>query len=180
MKTLLCLFAFVVAPAFAQDWKLDPVQSQVRFTIRQMNVPVEGGFKRFGVKASFDPARVEAGRFEVEVDIASIDTGSEEGDGEARRPVWFDAQRYPRATFVSRGIKKEGDGRYTASGDLTIKGKTRPFAAAFELVRGPRGGWVAQGRFPLKRSDFNIGAGEWNDVVADVADVRFKIVLLPG
>lgn len=179
MRILLCLLAFLIAPASAQDWKLDPAQSQIRFTIKQMNVPVEGGFKRFAAKASFDPARVEAGRFEVEVDIASIDSGSEEGDSESRRPVWFDTARYPKAGFASKSVRKEADGRYTAFGDLTIKGKTRPFAASFELLRQPKGGWLAQGRFPLKRSDFNIGGGDWNDVVADVADVRFKIVLMP-
>jgi polyisoprenoid-binding protein YceI len=179
MKSLLCLLALFVAPAQAQDWKLDPAQSQIRFVIRQMNVPVEGGFRRFQVKANFDPARIDSARFEVDVDVASIDTGSEEGDSEARRPVWFDTQRHPRARFVSKSVRKETDGRHSVLGDLTIKGTTRPLAVSVDLVRQPKGGWLAQGRFPLKRSDFNIGAGEWNDVVSDVADVRFKIVLAP-
>lgn len=179
MKTLLSLLLCLAAPAWAQDWKLDADKSQVRFAIKQMNVPAEGGFKRFAVQASFDPARPEAGRFRFEVDIASIDTGSDEGDVEAKRPIWFDTARYPRAQFVSKRVHKEADGSYTALGEMTIKGRTRSFSAPFALLRQPGGAWLAQGRFPLKRSDFGIGGGEWNDVVADEADIRFKIVLLP-
>jgi hypothetical protein len=46
-------------------------------------------------------------------------------------------------------------------------------------VRQTGGGFLAQGRFPLKRSDFGIGAGDWDEVVANEADIRFKIILLP-
>ena len=158
---------------------MDAGKSQVRFAIKQMNVPAEGGFKRFAAQASFDPARPEAGSFRFEVDIASIDTGSDEGDVEVKRSIWFDTARYPKAMFVSKSVKKETNGSYTALGEMTIKGRTRPFPAPFALLRQPGGAWLAEGRFPLKRSDFGIGGGDWNDVVADEADVRFKIVLLP-
>lgn len=179
MKTLLLLLALFALPASAQDWKIDAGQSQLGFAIRQMNVPSEGGFKRFSARVSFDPARPEAGSFRIEVDIGSIDTGSDEGDSEVRRPVWFDTARHPTATFVSKQVRKEANGSYTAFGELTIKGRTRPFAAPFTLARQPGGGFLAQGRFALKRSDFGIGGGDWDEVVADQADIRFKIVLLP-
>ena len=179
MKTLLLLLAFIALPAAAQDWKMDAGKSQISFAIRQMNVPTEGGFKRFAVRANFDPVRPETGRFRIEVDINSIDTGSDEGDSEVKRPAWFDAARHPKATFVSKSVRKEANGSYTALGDISIKGQTRAFAAPFSLVRQPGGGFLAHGRFPLKRSDFGIGAGDWDEVVANEADIRFKIILLP-
>jgi len=179
MKTLFLLLAFVAAPAAAQDWKMDAGQSRVDFTIKQMNVPTDGGFKRFLVSAHFDPARPEAGRFQIEVDINSIDTGSDEGDSEVKRPVWLDAVHFPRATFTSNRVRKETNGSFTAFGNLTIKGQARPVTAPFALVRQPGGGFLVQGRFPLKRSDFGIGGGDWDEVVANDADIRFKIMLLP-
>jgi polyisoprenoid-binding protein YceI len=179
MKVLLCLLACLALPAWAQDWRMDPASSRLGFAIRQMNVPTEGGFKRFVARANFDPARPEGGRLQVEVDLESIDTGSPEGDVEVRRPIWFDTARHPKASFVSRSVRREADGRYTALGDLTLKGQRRPLAAPFTLQRQAGGGFVAEGRFPLKRSDFAIGAGEWNDVVADEAEIRFRILLLP-
>jgi polyisoprenoid-binding protein YceI len=182
MKILRCLlFAALSFPAWAQDWKVDYWKSEIRFVIKQMNVPVEGGFKRFSVMAAFDAARPEQGQFRVEVDVAGIDTGSEEGNSEAGRPPWFDTARYPKAIFVSKSIRRDGPGQYTMNGELTIKGRTRPVNAALLLTPQRNGGWLASGRFALKRSDFDIGGGEWSDpsVVANDIDGRFKVFLAP-
>ena len=175
------LLAVSALPSWAQEWKVDYARSEIRFVIKQMNVPVDGGFGRFTVTPVFDPSRPETGQFRVEVDVASIDTGSEEGNGEARRPAWFDAARYPKARFVSTAIQRDGPGRYTMTGDVTVKGRTKSIAVPLVLVPQKPGGWLASGRFALKRSDFGIGGGEWNDpsVVADDIDGRFKILLLP-
>jgi polyisoprenoid-binding protein YceI len=179
MKALLLLLACFALPAAAQEWKMDATQSRLGFNLKQMNVPTEGGFKRFLATASFDPVSPEAGQFKIDVDINSIDTGSDEGDSEVKRPVWFDTARYPRATFASTRLRKEANGSLTVFGNLTIKGQTRPYSVPFSLVRQPGGGYLAQGRFQLKRSDFGIGGGDWDEVVANDVDVRFKIVLLP-
>lgn len=176
----LALVMFGVLPAAAEEraWTLDTAASRVGFVIKQMNVPVEGGFKRFSVSARFDPARPEQGRFSIEIDVASIDTGSSEGDGEARRPAWFDVARYPRVQFVSQGAQRLADGRLMLSGDLAIKGKTRRVAIPVTLTRQARG-WLASGAFPLRRADFGIGGGDWNDVVDDQAEARFRLLLVP-
>lgn len=172
---LLCLLA---APAWAQDWKIDPAKSQVVFIIKQMNVPTEGRFKRFAVQAGFDAAQPEAGLFRVDVDTASIDTGSSEGDEEVQRPLWFDVKKYPRAQFVSRAMQRLSDGRYQLQGDLTVKGVKRAFAAPVSLLRLGNG-WRVSSQFALKRSSFGIGGGDWNDVVADELVVRVDLVLVP-
>jgi polyisoprenoid-binding protein YceI len=175
---VLALFAF---PAWAQDWKVDYGRSELRFVIKQMNVPVEGGFGKFAVSAAFDAAKPELGQFRVEVDVASIDTGSEDGNGEVKRPAWFDAARYPKAMFVSKSIRKDGSGRYTLAGDMMVKNHTKSIVVPLVLMPQRDGGWLASGRFTLKRSDFDIGGGEWADpsVVAEAVDGRFKIFLLP-
>ena len=175
---LLCLW-LPVFPVAAQDWKVDYGKSRIHFVIKQMNVPVEGGFSRFSAQASFDPARMENAAFRVDLDVASIDTGSPDGDSEARRPPWFDAVRYPKASFVSKSVKREADGHYLASGELTIKGRSRTMTVPFNLVRQTAGAWLAEGRVPLSRADFGIGGGDWNDVVADQAEARFRIWLTP-
>jgi polyisoprenoid-binding protein YceI len=175
---LLCL-SLLVLPVAAQDWKVDYGKSQVRFVIKQMNVPVEGGFGRFAAQARFDPAKMEGATFRVDLDVASIDTGSADGDGEARRPLWFDTARYPKASFVSKSVKKDADGRFVASGELSIKGRSRTMTVPFSLVRQASGAWLAEGRLPLSRAHFGIGGGDWNDVVADQAEARFRIWLTP-
>lgn len=175
------ILAVLVSPSWAQDWKVDYPKSELRFVIKQMNVPVEGGFGRFSVQAAFDPAKPESGQFRIEVDMASVDTGSAEGDGEARRPAWFDTAKHPKALFVSKTIRRDGPGRFTVTGDLTVKGRTRSVAVPLVLQPQRSGGWLANGRFALKRTDFDIGGGEWADpsVVANEVDGRFKILFMP-
>jgi polyisoprenoid-binding protein YceI len=177
----LLLLATLAPPAWAQDWKVDYGKSEIRFVIKQMNVPVEGGFKRFNVQAKFDAARPEQGQFRVDVDLSGIDTGSEEGDGEVKRPAWLDVAKHPKASFVSKSIRGNGAGRYTVTGDMIVKGRPRPLSASMVLTPQRAGGWQASGRFALKRSDFDIGGGEWADpsVVANDIDGRFNILLLP-
>lgn len=181
---LFCAFGLVLAPvvpaqAAATAWQLDPARSQVRFVIQQMGVPVEGGFARFQLQVQFDPARPEASRFRIDLDTASIDTGSAEGDVEARRPMWFDVARHPRASFVSRSVQRVGEGRFVAHGDLTIKGRTQAIQVPFTLTRQGAGHWLAEGRLPVSRAAFGIGGGEWDDVVADRAEARFRLWLRP-
>lgn len=175
------VLALIALPAAAQDWQVDYGKSRVGFVINQMNVPVEGSFGRYAVKATFDPARPETGAFRVELDIASIDTGSVEGNGEAKRPAWFDTARYPKASFVSKTLRRDAPGIFTVSGELTLKGRTLPLSVPFILTPQRGGGWLASGRAVLKRSQFDIGGGEWADpsVVADDLEARFKILLNP-
>jgi polyisoprenoid-binding protein YceI len=171
----------VSIPVLAQDWKVDYRNSQIAFIIKQMNVPVEGGFARYTVKAAFDAAKPELGIFQVELDIASINTGSEEGDGEAKRPAWFDTARHPKARFVSKTIIRNKAGSFTVTGDLTLKGRTRPLTVPVVMTPQRGGGWLVSGRAVMKRSQFDIGGGEWADpsVVADDLEARFKILLNP-
>ncbi len=175
------VLALLAYPAWAQDWKVDYGRSEIRFVIKQMNVPVDGGFKRFNVQAVFDPSKPELARFRVEVDVASIDTGSEEGDSEAKRPAWFDAARHPKALFVSKTMRRDGPGRFTMTGDMIVKGRTRSLSVPLVLTPQKDGGWLANGRFALKRTDFDIGGGEWSDpsVAANEIDGRFNMTLIP-
>lgn len=175
---LLCLM-LTSLPAMAREWRVDYGKSQIGFVIRQMNVPVEGGFRRFTVQARFDPARVEGAVLRVELDMASMDTGSPDGDSEARRPLWFDMSRYPQASFVSRKVTRQADGRFQANGELIIKGRSRVVDVPFALSRQANGAWLAEGKLPIRRGDFGIGGGDWNDVVADQAEAHFRIWLMP-
>lgn len=178
-RTLLLISLLLALPVQAQDWKVDYANSWVRFTSKQMNVPMPGGFKRFNASARFDGKRPEAGVYRVEVDVASIDTGTEDGNDEVKRPAWFDAARHPKASFTTRAIQKTAQG-YVAQGDMTVKGQTRPANLRFTL-KALGQGWQADGRYVIKRADFGIGGGEWSDpgIVADEVTVDFRLVLTP-
>lgn len=180
MKTAFALAAaLAAATALAQaPQKIVPAKSSIRFVTKQMNVPVEGAFRRFDATVSFDPAKPEATRAEFEVDLASIDLGNPEGETEARRKPWLNVEAFPKAKFTATGVKATGPNRYEATGPLSIKGATQAVVAPFTLatVGGER---VVEGQFAVKRLAFKVGEGAWSDTdtVADEVLVRFKFTL---
>jgi len=174
---LLAAAALAALPAGAQQ-PIDPAKSSIRFVTRQMNVPVEGAFKRFNGTVTFDPARPEATKAEFEVDLGSIDLGNAEGDTEAKRKAWLNIDAFPKARFVAASVKSLGGGKFEAAGPLTIKGVSQNIVAPFTLAEAA-GVRTVEGQFPLKRLQFKIGEGPWSDTdtVADEVLVRFRFVL---
>jgi polyisoprenoid-binding protein YceI len=164
--------------AIAAQQKIIPAKSQIRFVTRQMNVPVEGQFRKFDATVAFDPARPEAAKAQFEVDLGSIDLGNEEGETEARRKPWLNVPAFPKATFVASSVKALGGGKFEARGPLTIKGVSREVVAPFTFTEAG-GVRTVEGQFPLKRLQYNIGEGQWSDTdtVADEVLVRFRFAL---
>ena len=177
--TVALLAAIIALPSLAQSpQKIVAEKSHIRFAFKQMNVPVEGRFRKFDATVAFDPKKPEATKAEFEVDLASIDLGNAEGETEARRKPWLNIEAFPKAKFVASAVKSTGPGRYEASGPLTIKGATQNITAPFTLVDA--GGMrTVEGQFPLRRLQFRIGDGPWadTDTVADEVTVRFKFVI---
>ena len=180
MRILLLALALAVAmPADAQaPRKVDRAKSFIRFVSKQMNVPVEGQFKRFDATVAFDPAKPEATKAEFEVDLGSIDLGNEEGETEARRKVWLNVEAFPKARFVAESVKQTAPGKFVATGPLTIKGISQPITAPFTLADAA-GVRTVEGQFTMKRLPFKIGEGPWadTDTVADDVLVRFRFTL---
>ncbi len=176
--TLARLFLLLLAVLFgsAHAGTVDYKKSRIGFTFKQMSVPVEGGFPKFTANVVFDTANPEAGKAEIEVDLGSIDTGSTDGDTEAKRKPWFYVENFPKAKFVSTSVKSAGPDRLLVSGTLTIKGRQRDVTVPVTLKR-EAGGTVFEGTFPLLRLQYAIGDGPWSDTetVADEVQVRFRI-----
>jgi polyisoprenoid-binding protein YceI len=164
------------APAFAAPLTVDLAKSEIAFVSKQMGVPVEGKFRRFTVELDFDPKKPEAGRVKLDIDTGSIDAGSAEADAEVIRKPWFNVAQFPKATFVSQTVKALGGERYSVTGPMTAKGRTVNVTAPF-TVKVAGASQVFSGVFVIKRNDFGIGDGPWNDpdTVADEVQVKFRI-----
>ena len=178
LTLMLALLATLATPAaHAVEYRtVLPKQSSIQFEFRQMGVPVKGGFKRFTAQMMFDPAKLEAASAKIEINLASIDTGSPEADEESAGRLWFNRSAYPKAVFVSGPIRALGNNRYEMRGMLTLKGKSREMVVPVSFHPGQN---VAtfDGAFVLKRLDFGIGEGMWADVatVANEVQVIFRL-----
>jgi len=156
-------------------------KSRIGFTFKQMGVAVDGSFRRFTPTIRFDPAQPDKASTTLEIDLASIDAGSDEANDEVKNPAWFNTKAYPTARFVSSSVKSLGGGRYEVSGTMTIKGRSKPTVAPFTFKQEGSAG-VFEGTFVLKRADFAIGEGAWADfgTVANEIQIRFRILAAAG
>ena len=180
MKTSALLIALVLgaaaAPALPQQ--LQTAGSEIAFTSKQMGVPVDGKFRKFEARISFDPKKPEAATIAFDVDLASVSFGSAEVEAEVVKPDWFDTRKFPQASFKSTAVKAAGPGKFEVAGQLTIKGASRNVIVPVTLTQAGAA-TTATGAFALKRLDYRIGDGDWKDtsMVADEVQVRFKFAL---
>ena len=151
--------------------------SQISFTFQQFGQRVYGTFSDFEGTLTFDTQKPEAAHALLKIHLASIDAGSQDANTRLQQPAWFDTATYPVGVYESNGARALGDNRYRITGNLTIKGITRP--VNIEVVLKEQSGiGVFDGEFILNRDDFHIGEGEWagNSVVSNGINIKFKMV----
>ena len=178
LAILLIVSAFGMATASAAPseelppWSADPERSRIAFTFTQLGSPIEGVFGDYDVEIRFNPDG-PAGEVRVVIETASIDTGDDDRDVQARSSDFFSVEAFPEAVFDATDIRRDGDG-YLAVGTLTLKGQTKPLTLPFTLtVDGDTA--HAQGSLVVNRQDFAIGTGEWATNAAVGDEVRIAI-----
>jgi polyisoprenoid-binding protein YceI len=116
----------------AGTWEIDPVHSEVSFAVRHMAVSkVRGRLGKF--EGTIVTTEDQLGStVTASIDAASVDTNNEQRDNHIRSADFFDVENHPTWTFVSTGLKPDGDD-YLLDGDLTIKGTTRPVSLKLEI-----------------------------------------------
>jgi polyisoprenoid-binding protein YceI len=180
LRPLVLAAALVATAALAAELnQFSPEKSQISFVSKQMGVAVDGRFAKFDARLSVDPTKPETGKAQIDIELASIDTGSSDADAEVKGKKWFNTAAFPKASFVSSQVRALGGGRYEALGKLTIKGHTHDVAAPFTFKQEGTAGSF-DGTFTLKRLDYAIGEGEWADTstVANEVQIKFHVVAL--
>jgi polyisoprenoid-binding protein YceI len=143
-------------------WKLDPFHTQVEFSAKHLGMmTVRGHFAEVTATGDIHPEQPELSTVEATINTASIRTHNEQRDKDLRSSNFLEVDTYPTITFRSTRIEPAGTDRYTMTGDLTIKGNTRP--VTLNVVRygefndpnmGHRIGYAAEGR--INRKDFGM------------------------
>ncbi|MEP6693084.1 MAG: YceI family protein [Chloroflexota bacterium] len=159
-------------------WYVDPSHSQVTFSVKHMMVStVRGRLGPLSGRLDLDPERPEKGSFEIAASVAAIDTGDARRDAHLRSGDFFDAEKYPQIVFKSNAVFPQGEGRYKASGDLTIREVTRPVSFDVELagvgIDGQGGQHLgATATVTIDRTDFGL---TWNMPVPNGVLVSEKV-----
>jgi polyisoprenoid-binding protein YceI len=150
------------ASAATETLNLDPGHTRVGFSIRHFFTPVRGEFKNVKGTIALDQANLKESKVDVAIETASINTNNEKRDNHLRSADFFDAEKNPTITFVSKSIDMK-DNKGTMTGDLTMHGVTRPVTLAVEvggigkLGPGTIAGFTATGK--IDRKDYGL---TWN------------------
>ena len=124
-----------VPASLTGTYTIDPAHSQIGFVARHaMVTKVRGSFNEFHGSGYFDAANPANSKLQLSIKAASIDTRNPDRDAHLRSNDFFDMDTYPEITFSSTSVEQTGDVRFRVTGDLTIKGVTRPVAVDFEYT----------------------------------------------
>jgi polyisoprenoid-binding protein YceI len=160
---LAALFVSGVALAAPTRYDLDPKHTQVRFGWSHLGFSHQvGRFDHFDAQFQFDPEDPTQSTLAVDIPIASIDTGVPALDEHLRSPDFFDAAKFPVATFRSTRVEAAGPKALKVSGNLTLHGVTKPVVLDVTINQigpYPMGGRPAAGfdaTTTIRRSDFGV------------------------
>ena len=169
-------------------YAIDPAHTQIGFVARHaMVTKVRGAFNDFAGTAVFDAADPAATAVTVTIKAASIDTRNAQRDEHLRSNDFLAMETYPEITFVSTGVRQTGEAELELTGDLTIKGITRPVTipftfegAATDPFGNPRVGF--EGSVAINRKDWGV---TWNAaletggvLVSDRIVLEFEVSLV--
>ena len=153
--------------AVAQEFEFDVNHTHILYTVSHFGFSnVHGEFVGFEGTADFNPDDLEAARFDITIDTASVDSGFATRDEHMRGENWFNVAEFPTMHFVTTSVERTGETTARMVGDLTLMGETRsvaldvvltgtgrhPFRAQQEIF-----GFLATGM--ITRSEFGMDYG---------------------
>jgi polyisoprenoid-binding protein YceI len=145
-------FTFINSP----DWAIN-----TGFAVKFSDKNADGIFKDLKGGIIFDESNPSAAKFDVTIDVNSINTGNGLKNKHAKSAKWFDAEKYPTIHFTSTAVTKTATG-YTAAGELEMHGVRKPLTIPFTFQAGGGKG-TFKGSFKVNRTDFGIGEAKGND-----------------
>jgi polyisoprenoid-binding protein YceI len=110
----------------AGEYTIDPTHTSVEFIGRHLMITkVRGRLPEVSGTITIDDEPTHS-HVEVEIKVASLDTGDAQRDASLRSPDFFDVENYPSITFRSTKVEGGSSGTWMVTGDLTVRGVTRP------------------------------------------------------
>ncbi|MEP7143960.1 MAG: YceI family protein [Ferruginibacter sp.] len=139
----------VVSFGQSTDWKIAD-----NYTVKFEGGDPSGEFRGLKGAIRFDDANLAASKFDVAIDVASINTGNGMKNTHAKSAKWFDAEKYPTISFASSAITKTSTG-YEAKGSLSMHGVQKEVTIPFTFTNN-----VFAASFEINRLDYNVNVEE--------------------
>jgi polyisoprenoid-binding protein YceI len=170
------------------SWQIDPYHLQVEFAAKHLGMmTVRGHFTEATAAGTIDPDNPSNSSLEITINAASVRTNNPTRDNDLRSANFLDTEHFPKITFKSTSLQAESKDRFSMTGELTIKGVTRP--VTLKVVRygefndpgmmGHRMAYSAEGK--INRTDFGLSFnmmldGKW--IVSDEIQINVEVELV--
>ena len=180
LLSLMLVGSIGTAQAETKAYSIDPTHTQVHASY------LHAGFSNIAIRFNnvegeflFDAAKPVNSSLNIKVPINSLDTGVEKFDTHLWSADFFEAEKFPEATFKSTKVTAVAKGKFKLSGNLTIHGVTKPVSfdvttngiAVHPMSKKPTAGFDASTK--IKRSDF--GLGKYAPMVGDEVTLRITM-----
>jgi polyisoprenoid-binding protein YceI len=170
------------------DYKLDVAHTRIGFSARHAMVSkVRGQFNQFGGAVYLDGENPANSHVEITIEAESIDTRNADRDNHLRSNDFLAMKEHPEITFRSTAVARRDDTHYNVTGDLAIRGVTKPVTVEFEYtgsVVDPYGNQRAgfEGSATINRKDWGVS---WNAaldgggvMVSERVNLEFEVELI--
>jgi polyisoprenoid-binding protein YceI len=154
------------ASATTSTWQIDPAHSAAQFSVRHLAIStVRGAFSKVKGTINLDDTDISKSSVDVTIDVSTVDTREPKRDDDLRSDRFFDVKDFPTMTFKSNKVEQVAPGKLKVTGDLTIRGVTKPVVLDVDgptaPVKDPWGNQRAAATATTKvnRQDFGV---KWN------------------
>jgi polyisoprenoid-binding protein YceI len=167
----------------AEFYPIERSHSYVSFSVKYMGyAQVKGNFADFSGTFRYNPDDISKTSVSFSVDVASIDTNLEWRDNDLKSDQWFDAEKFPKITFISTSAGETDEG-LQITGNLTIKDVTKevtiPMNPASGILSDIRGDAqvIFSGSYTLDRTEYGIKGERWSRVKEGIAGVANEVTV---
>jgi polyisoprenoid-binding protein YceI len=179
------LFAFLVsvlfssaalaqAPAGVPVFAITPVQSQIKFAV-DASVSIAGTFDQWNASLTFGSPDVSTGVLDVEIQAASVDTGSGMKNSKLKGSDFFDVKNNPLISFKSTKIVQTGPTTFEVDGNFTIRGVTKTEKLKLTVSGAGTGSGTIAGTMAFDRKQYGMNSGIPFIKIADRVEVTFNL-----
>jgi len=159
-KLFLIIIMSAVVASFTIINSYTPVDesSSIKFRIKNLGINVDGSFKGLKGNIEFDAAKPEQSKFDISVDVNTINTGIGARDNHLKKEAYFDVAKYSTMKFSATKVAASSTpGTYVVYGNLTIKNTTKAVSIPFTATP-QSSGLLFKGEFKLNRRDYGVGS----------------------
>lgn len=179
---LFCLLVSTLFPSFARAqgsadapvFKIVPEESAIHFSVKA-SAPVDGVFNKWEAKLTFTSSDATTGVLDIEIQAASVNTGSGIKNRKLKGKDFFNAKRDPLITFRSTKVIQTGPDSFEVSGDFTLRGVTKVQTLTLTITGKGTGSGRIIGTMAFNRRDYGMTKGIPFVKIADRVEVNVNL-----